>query len=532
MSAKQGIFGENLEKLQVGGDLRKTRTLSYLAGLISEHASLFLGSVIGLLLTPFILKQIGTEGYGVFLLANDTVSWLVLIDLGLTGSLSVHLARQSSHSNARTISQYASSTFFSQLGVALVIAVAGIGISLVFPAFFDVPQDLHADTVLLLLLLTLGLALNYSTRAFRSVLVSQQHIYFKNLSEMLRVVSRSIFILVFLVSGAGLISLGFADIFATSLASGLLIYAAFRHVPHLSIKAKYVSWELILKVGKIGIWFSLGALSRVVIYSLDRTVAGKIVSLEAVTLLVLTGRLYYLARPVFESFSANAQPAIGQLLGDENRKQALEVARQLFILSNGITILISLSIWSANRQFVLAWIGRENYGGELLDTTMALSIILTNWVSPHRVVLSAAMMAKEQTLIRLIEAALNIALSLLLTMEFGLIGVALSTCLATLLTSFWMFPLLVAKLFRQSIWNHWTHDVPRLLFFFIAMFFVAQLGRQLGSYIGGFPGAFMSSSLTLFVGGLILWRLTIDRDMRLRILSVKKRLALHDLKRT
>ncbi len=57
------------------------------------------------------------------------------------------------------------------------------------------------------------------------------------------------------------------------------------------------------KIGGIGIWLSLGGLAGIAIESLDSAVTAKVISMEAVTSLVLTHRFYVTRAALCGGFS-------------------------------------------------------------------------------------------------------------------------------------------------------------------------------------------------------------------------------------
>ena len=52
------------------------------AGAILTYVSLVVGNVIALLYTPFMLRTLGQEEYGLYSLANSVVGYLTVLDFG------------------------------------------------------------------------------------------------------------------------------------------------------------------------------------------------------------------------------------------------------------------------------------------------------------------------------------------------------------------------------------------------------------------------------------------------------------------
>src|SRR5437868_6992376 len=72
-----------------------SRTRMYVAAVGTGVVAQFVTIAVGLWLTPLTLHYLDRERYAVFALAQDMLSWLALIDIGISGALSVSLARLS-----------------------------------------------------------------------------------------------------------------------------------------------------------------------------------------------------------------------------------------------------------------------------------------------------------------------------------------------------------------------------------------------------------------------------------------------------
>ena len=88
----------------------------------------------------------------------------------------------------------------------------------------------------------------------------------------------------------------------------------------------------------------LGGVAGLVIEHLDRVVTGKLVTLAAVTMLTLTGRLYVLAGSVLQQATNTARPMLGQMLGQGRSADAVRVYHQLFAVSTGTAVVVGTAI--------------------------------------------------------------------------------------------------------------------------------------------------------------------------------------------
>ena len=383
-----------------------------------------------------------------------------------------------------------------------------------FPHFFPVRQDLHRTTSVLMAMLVLGTAIGFSTKTFSALLVANQQIHIDNLLKLALVLIRTVLTVVFLKKGWGLYSLAFASLAATVITSAMAVLRTFRLLSGLRIRWQLCSWEVLKNLGGLGIWFSLGGVAGIVITSMDRVVAAKLISVETVTTLSLTGRVYALFAGLLDQITNTARPMLGQMLGQQKIAEAQRIYRHLFRLSTGFAVIAAFSLWAGNEPFVIRWVGAQNFGGSMLSLALALNLIVNSWVLPNCAVLSSALVVRPQTLSRIVEAVINLGLSVLLGYYLGVIGIVLGTAIAGILTSTWYLPLLTARLFGRSWFKFMREDALPILAVGACVLPFAWLMHIAGNQIGGFPGAGVASGLTAMAGFILLWLIALDSGLR------------------
>lgn len=500
--------------------MQTSRTRNFIAGLLTGYTVNLASIVVGLWLTPFILRFLSSAEYGINALASDILMWLLIADLGISPALNVQVAQQTGSPDRDQLNRLASTTFFTQLGMAGVLAVVGVVLVYFFPTFFHVQPDLQSQVTHFMGLLILGSVIALGTRTFSAILVAYQQIHVDNLIRLALIAIRTLLIITLLLCGWKLLSLAVASLAAIIITSGLSIIRCYRAVPELSLKVRLTSWKTLGKLGNLGFWFTLGGIGIFMVSTLDSTLAARLISLEAVTTLYLTGRVYFLFRNMLSRLSDTARPAMGQLIGQGKLPDALINSQHLFTVSAGGATVIALSLFAGNGRFVPWWVGNVHYGGWLLDMGLACNLIVHNWVTPMHTILTAGLIVRPQTICYFVEGVLNLILSIILTLHFGLIGVVFSTFIARLLTSCLYLPWLVSKIFKQNyrlfLFNNLRSIVPILLI----LIPVACLARLMGEHFKGLLSFMLPMAVTATIGCILLWIIAFDRILRLRFYNI------------
>ena len=494
---------------------KHSRTRNYVAGLFSGYVLTFATIVVGLWLTPFTLSFLDREEYAIFMLAGDMLMWLGLLDLGITAGLRVQAAQLTGHPDQDRLNRLASTGFFTQNLVVIAVLAIGAGVAFVFPHFFPVRPDLQNDATMMLILMVLGLAMSVGTQTFSALLVANQQIHVDNAIGFLNIVIRTVLTVVLLKAGWGMYSLAAANLAAKGTSASLAVARTYRLIPGLQIRRKFASWETLKGIGHLGIWFSLGGLAGIISGALDRVMTAKIISVDMVTTLTLTGRLYSLSNILLSQITDTARPMLGQLFGQKKMGDVLRVYRHLFALSTGSAMIAAACMWAGNGSFVTRWVGGANYGGTALDVALAVNLVVFVWILPNRAVLSANLAVRPQVLVRLLEGIVSLGLAILLGKMYGLIGIVVATGLASLATSIWLLPLLTARMFERPFMRFLWDDASRVLALLVCLVPVALVARYVAVDISGYVGALIGAATAGTFGVVLLWFLVLDEPLRL-----------------
>ncbi len=123
-----------------------------------------------LFLTPFIVRHLGPIGYGVWILAVSTVSYLNLLDMGLRSSIVRYVSKNSAIENIIEAQKAIGAALWFRTGLAVVIGLLSIALAVAFPHLFKVPPDLQRAGQITVLLCALGVAITMISGVFGGVL--------------------------------------------------------------------------------------------------------------------------------------------------------------------------------------------------------------------------------------------------------------------------------------------------------------------------------------------------------------------------
>src|SRR5438094_886350 len=86
-----GFGRHNLPFLQ--NMANKSRAYNYLAGISTGTVRMLIHVMVGVCLTPFTLRFLDREEYAIFGLTLEILTWLTLLDVGISAGLRIQAAR-------------------------------------------------------------------------------------------------------------------------------------------------------------------------------------------------------------------------------------------------------------------------------------------------------------------------------------------------------------------------------------------------------------------------------------------------------
>lgn len=160
--------------------------------------------------------------------------------------------------------------------------------------------------------------------------------------------------------------------------------------------------------------------------------------------------------------------AITASMGNVLYKETVEKQVNIFEKLNSIFIFLAMTLciilfWSIN-TFIKLWIGED----KIIQTTALIIMIFTLFMSisirPFLLMRDAKALYKESRTIALLEATINIILSIVFIQKFGITGGVLATAIATLFTTDIFYPIFIyKKIFKTNFVKYFIKIVLSII---------------------------------------------------------------------
>ena len=484
-----------------------SRSKSALSGALVAQVFTILSMLLAIFSTPYMLKYLDTEEYGISILLFQILSYLSLFDFGLSTavirSMSLVQPDDSDASVQSQLNSLISTSFFFSTFLGLVVLLAVFFASPFMPSVFNMRLDLQQPAIAVFLSLGVVILTTFMQRGIGGMFFAH-HRQALITTPSVVVSILSVAATVWLLSlGYGLWSFVYVNL-ATS-ALNLLISVTLSRIyyPALSVGWRHFDVERLKSLYAFGLFMFLSGLATQVILATDRIVIGKVVSLAAVGMFSITVRIPEVCQTLLSHVTFHASPALAEIVNRGDEEQVKKTYYRLAILTITLSVVAFWVIIIMSEWFITLWVGKSYFAGQSV-LILALVIMLQQTLTrTGTFFLNAKGIARPISLMSVVEAVLNLSISIGLGYLLGLSGILLGTVIATGLTSGWFIPQLLRKHLGVSANQYWLKS------FLKPLVYLSVIGLGLYSvvshyYMAGSLQGWLSFILTGVVVGVLL----------------------------
>lgn len=411
--------------------------------------------IINFISQRVFVNTLGIEYLGLNSLFNNLISMLSIAELGLGVAITYHLYAPLSKRDMAAVSSIIQ--FYKKTYRIIAFIIVSLGaIALPFLPLVVGQNHLTVNIQVAYMLFVANAAVSYLLSYKRSILYADQKNYLIDIAHTgtsLTVQATQIGILL-LTHNYYLYLI--IRLIAT-IVENLIINAMVDKRYHLEKYAKAIDKQLRLDIitkvkgllfHKVGQFAVLGTDSLIISFFFGVKTLG----LYSNYLLILT-----VLDILFTQLSNALTASVGNLLLDENSEKHMEVFNRLYLAILWISTLAAVGFFVSVNPFITLWLGHQYLFSPLVVAAISTSLFLTMVRMPMNMFKTAAGIFHEDRFMAVIEAAINLALSLILLHLFGLIGVFLGTIISTLFLHVYSYPKYTYSVIFQKAWKgYWS----------------------------------------------------------------------------
>lgn len=156
---------------------------------------------------------------------------------------------------------------------------------------------------------------------------------------------------------------------------------------------------------------------------------------------------------------------IGNLSTTGDRKRQHEIFNMMLLFYHFIGAVGFIGFSLLFNDVITIWLGKQYLFDQWTVLIIAFNFYITNAISPVWMYREANGLFNKVKFLMLIRAAINIVLSVVLGIVWGVMGVFAATAISLILTNFWIEPkILFENVFKTTSSSYWRSQIKYLFF--------------------------------------------------------------------
>jgi O-antigen/teichoic acid export membrane protein len=442
-----------------------------------------------LIITPIVVRALGSEMYGVWSFINGFLAYSDLLYLGLGTALIRYVAEYVQRRDLEGLGRLVSVVWTIYVGVGILAMLIAIGVGIYLPTFFPGKVGISRTVALWTCgLLGLRLLALFVASVDSGVLVGINRADVALCSRLFFTMVRCVTIPITLAFGDPMLALA-AVIAATAVAETVVLRVlATRFCPAAMRRFVRPARAELRHLYGFGLQSFFALLAVKIISYTDTTVIGFALGPAAVALYVLPLQLVEYGRILVGGVSTVLLP---KLAGEQVRGSAEGLAKsylQASRVTGVLAVFLYINLIFLGAPFLRLWVGSE-FANNAIPILVCLGIAGVAQALSTQVSLpfhQATDTLRRPVTILLTEAALNLVLSLVLVRSLGLTGVALSTLLPALAFTFVLLPPSLCRTLRVPF-RTWANAAITPGIYLLLPLTTLHLAMRFAVADGGYP---------------------------------------------
>jgi len=409
---------------------------------------------ISFFLTPFLVRTLGREAYGVWSIVMSLTTYYGLADLGLRGAGTKYIAQHHAINDDRAVNRVLVTSLLVYAILAVVPLLLAMGVAWGFERYFG-PTNESPEVIRSVVILTGAMvSVQLLGQAFGAVLPALLRFDLMNVMVIVTQLTQAAAMVAVLRAGYGLLGMGCVVLLVAVLTQAVQVILTFWLLPTFSLSARHFDRQLLPPLFHFGILNTFVALAQGLIDYAGGLIIGVLLGLAATAGFAIAENLNRHGRAMSKTVGFVVMPLASRLESQRRHDQLIRVLvsgpRVLFALGLSLAVVFVVQGESIIRLWISSDFVPTTYPAlQVLSWAMVVSVGTQSLTS----MLVGMGKMRFMTIISTLQGALVLALGWWFVSMSGVVGMAYATLAAYLLTSVLVIPWYTCRLLGFPVWK-------------------------------------------------------------------------------
>lgn len=434
------------------------RSEKFVRSVIWNWAGVSVSLITGFLLSPYLFRRLGPEGYGIWALCFSLIEYYWLLDLGVRSATAKFVAHYWTTGEPGKVSEVMSTALYYSCLVAAVTFGLVTFLASSIENFFHISATYHDSFRALLMSISASWCLGMVFNLFSAALEAVQRFDVTNRITIITTASRAVVWFTVLYRGYGIVALGIATLLNQCLMYALNYYFFRSVLPACRISFQHAGVAMLKKMWGYGIHTFLQTVSTMALNQGPPILIGHFLPVAFVGFYNLPVRLLQYTVEFISRIGVVTNVNAAALAAREEAQPLAKLAEFANRYCLAAFMPLAILLWTYGDQFFRLWIGAAGAA----HAAPLLPILLAGYLLAVVAQFSSSMLllglGKHQRYAKglFVEAVLTVAALWLVIPRYGIIGAAW-TCAILMLVNRGLFaPWLVTRTLSLGFAHYMT----------------------------------------------------------------------------
>lgn len=396
-------------------------------GVLISYVNILLTNLVGLMITPFIVRSLGNSEYGLYTLIGSVVAYISVMDLGLNHTIMRFVARYKVDNDREGEKKFLGTTFLIFVGISLIIVILGLIVYFNLDSFFS--KSLSFDELkkakVMFLILIFNIAINIPGSSFQAICNAYEHFVFPRVVSIIKYLLRALMVYVFLCYGGKAITLVIIDtVFNILVIIVTLIYVFWK----LKVKISFSKMDtsLVKEIFSYSLWVFIYAIVAKFQWNSGQVILG----LNSNTLVVAVFGVgimlggYYSA--LADAVNGVLIPRATQLVySGKNGQELTDAMIKVSRLNGYLLFFILTGFFIFGKAFILIWLGKDYIASWIIALLIMFVLTMPLLQVFGTCILEAKRKNRFKSLLSLFMVLIATIISYFISVDYGMYGAIL-----------------------------------------------------------------------------------------------------------
>lgn len=408
------------------------------AGVLLSYITMAAGILVSLTYTPFLLRMLGQQQYGLYNMGQAAVSYLGLAEFGFGNAVVRYVAKYRAEGNAQRLSGIYGTFFSLYCVLAAIVFVVGTTICAFSDRIFTVSSGAegYRELRIIIMIMVVNLTFTFATTPYSSIITAHEKFTFLKITNLAYTLLKPLVMIPLLVWGYKAVALSVVTLFLTvALNCANILYV--HKVLKITVSRKRQDMDLGILKEIVGYSFFifLGTITAQLNDNADSIILGVISGEAAVAVYSVGYQLNLYIQQIPGVISSVFFPRVTARITngatmDEMSDLMIRVGRLQFYL----VFLLCSGFCLFGKEFIYLWAGEGYDAAYWIVLALILPAAIPNVQSVGVQIVQALNMHRFRAILYVLCAAMNVLFSIPIGLKYGPVGCAVCTGCMTLLT--------------------------------------------------------------------------------------------------